>query len=430
MQTMRRGTWVRACVGVSLLTFSGVASAQGRGPGPFAGSFSISSATTVSVTSPMTVTEERSTRERLEIGAGSRSDASIQVTNDLGEHCTLSANRSGDSGITFGSGQRCTFTDSVRSMRMNFTLRSGSGSMSGDSISLSFNWSVASAGGFISVSGTATQRSSGRRTGGQAMADTPAPQPVAMPTPVMVAPSSEPAAIVAAPQPAITAVAPMMPMTGTTRRRPTTTTRRPTTTAAARPATVVVAPTPAPAPVVTAVTPTPVAAPASAWGAPSTAPATATNGAPASAWGAPAPATATPTVATGWNPMSTGFSPVTAETPGATVHPSGWILGPLLSGVAAAVPYAAQQVGAWGPQPAPAAPVTSVPWGSAQPTAPGSTWGTSGGGPGVVLGATGAPGAPSQGFGVNVSPNGVRPANLPSSAPSGGGPGIVFGASP
>lgn len=413
---MRRGTWVRTCVGLSLLTFSGVASAQGRGPGPFAGSFSISSNTTVAVTSPMTITEERSTRERLQITQGSRSDASIQVTNDLGEHCTLSANRSGDSGISFGSGQRCTFTDSVRNMRMNFTLRSGSGSMSGDSISLSFNWSVASAGGFISVSGSATQRSSGRRTGGQAVADTPAPQPVAMPTPVMVAPS-EPVAVVPVAQPGISAVAPMMPMTGpSTTRRPTTTARRPAPAAApVRTTTVAVAPAAAPVvatPPVVAAAP----APASAWGAPS--PATAPVGsAPASAWGPAVPSTAAPSspIASAWNSAPAGHTPVTAQTPGATVHPSGWILGPLLSSAAAAVPYAASQVGAWGSQVAPAA----QPWG-AQP----------GTGPGVVFGSTGSPGTPSQGFGVSVTPNGVRSTNLPSSAPPGGGPGIVFGASP
>jgi hypothetical protein len=433
---MRRGTWLQACIGVSALVYASGAAAQGRGPGPFAGSFSVASNTTVSVTSPMAITEERTTRERLEISQGSRTDLSVRVTNDLGEHCTLTANRSGDSSLSFGSGQRCTFTDSVRNMRMNFTLRSGSGSISGERLSLSFSWSVASNGGFMSVSGSASQRSSGNRTGGSAMADNAAPVEVAAPIavvaptyPAAVAPTY-PAAVEPIAEPV---VVPMMPMTGTPAR--TTSSRRPSTTASRprTPAPVAVVPTPV-------VTPPSAPAPSSAWGSPS--PAAATTGAPASAWGSPSPAPAasswtTPTVASGaWGAPSTGgtawgmpvgvLPPVDANTPGAVVLPSGWILGPLISSLASAAPVATQAVSAW------TTPQTSSPtsvgqsWGSPGPSQ-GGAWTPSAGGPGVVLGAPGA--APSQGFGVTVGPSPAAPNNPQNLRPAGSGPGLVFGAS-
>ena len=433
MQTMRRSTWVQACVGLAAVGFASSAAAQGRGPGPFAGSFTVSSSTTVSVTSPMAITEERTTRERLEISQGSRSDLNVQVTNDLGEHCTLTANRSGDSGLSFGSGQRCTFTDSVRNMRMNFTLRSGSGSISGDRLSLSFSWNVASNGGFLSVSGSASQHSAGSRTGGRAVADNVAPvvEPVAPMVPV--APSF-PAAVVPVSEPA---VAPMMPMTGTPTR---VTTRRTSTGSSSRPRATAPAPTPvvAPAPTPTVavapslpVAPAPSPAPAAAWGSPSPSP----QPAPAAAWGSPSPQpspvatswTTPPANATGWGAPSGAALPIDANTPGAVVLPSGWILGPLLSSVAAAVPVATQAVSSWStPQQPTMAPSVGVPWGS-QSSAPAATgWTPAPGGPGVVLGAPGA--APSQGFGVTVTPSSGRPMGPTTAPPGGTGPGLVFGA--
>ncbi|MDO9021409.1 MAG: hypothetical protein Q7V43_31060 [Myxococcales bacterium] len=441
---MRRGTWLQACIGVSALVYASGAAAQGRGPGPFAGSFSVASNTTVSVTSPMAITEERTTRERLEISQGSRTDLSVRVTNDLGEHCTLTANRSGDSSLSFGSGQRCTFTDSVRNMRMNFTLRSGSGSISGERLSLSFSWSVASNGGFLSVSGSASQRSSGNRTGGSAMADTAAPVEVAAPIAV-VAPSF-PAAVEPVAEPV---VAPMMPMSGTPARS--TSTRRPSTTAS-RPRTPAPVVAVVPTPVVTP-TPTPASAPASAWGSPSPTAATtgapasawgspsptaATTGAPASAWGSPSPSSApaasswtTPTVASGaWGAPATGGAawgtPIDANTPGAVVLPSGWILGPLVSSLASAAPVANQAVSAWTTPQASSPSSVGQSWGSPSPSQ-GGAWTPSAGGPGVVLGAPGA--APSQGFGVTVGPSPSAPGNPQSLRPAGSGPGLVFGAS-
>ncbi|MDP3216789.1 MAG: hypothetical protein Q8S73_21950 [Deltaproteobacteria bacterium] len=407
---MRRGTWLQACIGVSALVYASGAAAQGRGPGPFAGSFSVASNTTVSVTSPMAITEERTTRERLEISQGSRTDLSVRVTNDLGEHCTLTANRSGDSSLSFGSGQRCTFTDSVRNMRMNFTLRSGSGSISGERLSLSFSWSVASNGGFLSVSGSASQRSSGNRTGGSAMADTAAPVEVAAPIAV-VAPSF-PAAVEPVAEPV---VAPMMPMSGTPARS--TSTRRPSTTAS-RPRTPAPVVAVVPTPVVTP-TPTPASAPASAWGSPSPSSAPA-----ASSW-------TTPTVASGaWGAPATGGAawgtPIDANTPGAVVLPSGWILGPLVSSLASAAPVANQAVSAWTTPQASSPSSVGQSWGSPSPSQ-GGAWTPSAGGPGVVLGAPGA--APSQGFGVTVGPSPSAPGNPQSLRPAGSGPGLVFGAS-
>lgn len=380
--------------------------------GPFAGSFSVSSSTTVSVTSPMAITEERTTRERLEISQGSRSDLSVQVTNDIGEHCTLTANRSGDSGLSFGSGQRCTFTDSVRNMRMNFTLRSGSGSISGDRLSLSFSWNVASNGGFLSVSGSASQHSAGSRTGGRAVADNAAPSvepvaPIAPSFPAAVVPVSEPA------------VAPMMPMTGTPTRI---TTRRTSSGSSSRTRATATAPTPvvAPAPTVAVapslpVAPAPSSAPSAAWGSPSPQPAPV-----ATSW------TSAPATATGWGAPSSASLPIDANTPGAVILPSGWILGPLLSSLAAAVPVATQAVSLWSAQQPTIAPSVGVPWGS-QSSAPAATGWTPGpGGPGVVLGAPGA--APSQGFGVTVTPSSGRPMGPTTAPPGGTGPGLVFGA--
>ena len=420
---MRRRTWGQACIGLSALAFAGGAAAQSRGPGPFAGSFSVASNTTVSVTSPMAITEERTTRERLEIGQGSRADVNVQVTNDLGEHCTLTANRSGSAGLLFGAGQHCTFTDSVRNMRMNFTLRSGTGSVAGDSLSLSFSWNVASNGGFLSIAGSASQRSSGRRTGGRALADTnAAPSPEASPMPVS---PTNPVAVVPAAQPAIV-VAPMMPMTGTptrsSSRHASSTTHPHATASAATPPTAVIPPTPV---VPVAVQPS---APASAWGSPTAAPS-----APASAWGSPTAAplptagandcATAPATTNGWTTPQSMPLPIDANTPGAIVHSSGWILGPLFSGVAAAVPMAAQAVNAWTAQaPAPPQPAGTA-WGP-QPGAVGNGWAS---GPGVVLGAP-ATNSP-QGFGVTITPSPARPIASPVPPANPGGPGIVFGAS-
>lgn len=419
MQAMRRRTWVQACIGLASLGFASGAMAQGRGPGPFAGSFSLTSSTTVSVTSPMAITEDRTTRERLEISQGSRSDMSLLVTNDLGERCTLTADRSGSSGLSFGSGQRCTFTDSVRNMRMNFTLRSGSGSISGNRISLSFSWSVASNGGFLSVAGTASQHSSGSRTGGSARADNDA-HPVEPVAPIAPEAPSYPVALAPVAEPA---AAPMMPMSGTPTRS---TSRRSSTTRSRTRSAATTAP-------VVAVVPTPAVAPA-----PTVAPTPTVTSAPASAWGSPSPAPSTPTVATSWTTPRASASdwgapssvplPISASTPGAVVLPSGWIIGPLLSSAVAAVQPASQAVSAWTtpqPQVAPSQPV-GVAWGSQPSTPTSSGWTPSPGGPGVVLGAPGV--APSQGFGVTVTPSPVRQ-SAPTVAPSGGGPAIVFGAS-
>jgi redox-sensitive bicupin YhaK (pirin superfamily) len=69
------------------------------------------------------------------------------------------------------------------------------------SIGAAFSWSVASNGGFLSVSGSASQRSSGNRTGGAAMADNAAPAEAASPVavvaptfPAAVEPIAEPVA--------------------------------------------------------------------------------------------------------------------------------------------------------------------------------------------------------------------------------------------
>jgi hypothetical protein len=424
---MRRGTWLQAYVGASALAFASGAAAQGRGPGPFAGSFSVASNTTVSVTSPMAITEERTTRERLEIGQGSRADASIQVTNDLGEHCTLSANRSGAAGLAFGSGQHCTFTDSVRNMRMNFTLRSGTGSISGDSLNLNFSWSVSSDGGFLSIAGSAAQRSSGRRTGGHAVADQNATPSVEVPTPVLAVAPSFPAAVVPVAEPP---VVPMMPMTGTPAR---TTSHHPST-APARPHN----PSAAPSPVVTApvaaapspVAPPPATAPATAWGSPSpsapmpSAPASPAWSPPTDRWNAgPAPS-AVGSAAPTWGTPS-GRVPIDANTPGSVVLSSGWILGPLYSIASSAVPAVAQVVNGWTNQAPAPAPTVGVPWNASTSPANGA-WAPSAGGPGVVLG--GSTTAPSQGFGVTVNPSPSRTRAPQGVAP--GGPGIVFSASP
>ena len=411
---MRRPTWGQACFGLSALAFASGAAAQSRGPGPFAGTFSVASNTTVSVTSPMAITEERTTRERLQIGQGSRSDVDVQVTNDLGEHCTLTANRSGTAGLLFGAGQRCTFTDSVRNMRMNFTLRSGTGSVAGESLTLSFNWSVASDGGFLSIAGSASQRSSGRRTGGRAIADANA-APTA--TPATVAPAVEPAIV----------VAPMMPMTGTPTRSSSRHSSSRTHHHATASTTTHLAPVIPPRSVVPVVAPA--SAPASAWGSPTVA---SQPSAPASAWGSPTVASppaarsndcaTAPAMANGWTTPSRMPTSIDANTPGAVVHSSGWILGPLFAyAAAAAVPMATQAVNAWTTQ-APASPQPTGPAWGAQPAAVNNGRAS---GPGVVLGAPAT--NPSQGFGVTLGPSPVRPSASPMPPASPGAPGIVFG---
>lgn len=172
---------------VSLLALPAISAAQSRGPGAFAGTFSISSSSTVNVTSPITTTESRSTHEHLEVRGGSGSDMVFVVTNTLGDRCTLNANLTGATSLSMPGGQHCTMTDAERGMRLNLTLRSGSGSISGNSLSLSMQWAVASGSGLFAVTGSLSQRSSGSRTGGG-----PAPvevaQPVAAPAPVAVAP--------------------------------------------------------------------------------------------------------------------------------------------------------------------------------------------------------------------------------------------------
>jgi hypothetical protein len=180
-------------VGVLLLVAS-PAAAQRRGPGLFAGTFSVTSNTTVSVTSPITTTESRVTHERAEVRAGSRGDLAIHVTNERGERCVLEGNLSSETSVSLLGGQRCAMTDPVRNLRMNLTLRSGSGSISGSHLSLRMSWGVATSAGFIDVTGTASQETAGNRTGGGPVVAAPT-QPVGavpmvapQPTPVVMAP--------------------------------------------------------------------------------------------------------------------------------------------------------------------------------------------------------------------------------------------------
>lgn len=185
-----------------LLLVASPAAAQHRGPGLFAGTFSVTSNTTVSVTSPITTTESRVTHERAEVRAGSRGDLAIHVTNERGERCVLEGNLSSETSVTLLNGQRCTMTDPVRNLRMNLSLRSGSGSISGAHLSLRLSWGVTTSAGFIDVLGTASQETSGTRTGGGPVIAAPvaptapaATPMIAQPTPVVIAPQVQPASL-------------------------------------------------------------------------------------------------------------------------------------------------------------------------------------------------------------------------------------------
>jgi hypothetical protein len=177
---------------VALLLLGAPAAAQRRGPGLFAGTFAVTSNTTVTVTSPISTTESRVTHERAEVRSGSRADMAIHVTNERGERCVLEGNQSGDTSVTLLSGQHCAMTDPVRNLRMNLTLRSGSGSISGSHLSLRMSWGVATNAGFIDVVGTASQETAGSRTGGGPVAAPPVAAP-SEPTPMVIAAPMQPA---------------------------------------------------------------------------------------------------------------------------------------------------------------------------------------------------------------------------------------------
>ena len=152
---------------------------SGTGPGPFAGVWTVSSNTEVSVTTPVLRTETRQTRERVAVSPGAGSDLHLDVTNERGESCRLQANRSGTN-LTFPAAQQCFFTDPVQGIAFAFTLQRGTGAVRGATLSLDFSWTVFANIG-MAINGTAVQRSTG------AMGDmAPVAQPMmpgAMPAP-------------------------------------------------------------------------------------------------------------------------------------------------------------------------------------------------------------------------------------------------------
>ncbi|MEZ4406953.1 MAG: hypothetical protein R3A52_10805 [Polyangiales bacterium] len=245
------------------LSVPSVAAAQQRGPGLFEGSYSISSTTTVSVTSPISTTEQRVTRERLVVRPTSGADLVLDVTNERGEQCHLRGNRTADDRFTLLAGQRCTMTDAVRDLRMNLTLRSGSGSISGDRISIQVNWGVATTAAFMNVSGTASQRTAGRRTGGGPAVAAPTPAPAPAPAPVVVAPAPQVAAPVVAPATGMLPIAPLADASSRSRRGSASRASSPVAASPVAPPSAPLASSP-----VTALSPTPSVAPASTGAAP------------------------------------------------------------------------------------------------------------------------------------------------------------------
>ncbi|MBI5514886.1 MAG: hypothetical protein HY909_14015 [Deltaproteobacteria bacterium] len=171
---------VSASVGLVVVLGASGALGQGRGIGPFAGTYALASATTVTVTSPISQTESRTTRERLSVEPVSGADMVFVVTNDLGDRCALNANRTGESTVQFPQGQPCAMTDNVRNMQLSLTLQTGSGSLQGDTLSLEFTWNVSATVMLMPVVGAAAQRSTGRRG---AVAQAPAAQPAQVPQP-------------------------------------------------------------------------------------------------------------------------------------------------------------------------------------------------------------------------------------------------------
>ena len=82
----------------ALVLFAAPAAAQ-RGPGAFAGTYSVTSNTTVNVTSPISTTESRTTHERAEARPGSRADLAFHVSNSRGDRCVLEGNLSGANAV-------------------------------------------------------------------------------------------------------------------------------------------------------------------------------------------------------------------------------------------------------------------------------------------------------------------------------------------
>lgn len=378
------------------LTFAvpSLAAAQSHGPGPLVGNYTVTSNTTVTVTSPMATTEQRVTHERLTVQAVSDADLLLDVTNDRGERCRLRGDRNGQR-FTLRSGQRCTMTDPQRNIAMNLTLRSGSGSLSGENLSIRLSWSVASHVAFMDVTGTAAQHTSGRRTGGgPPTAVAAAPSPSSAPSPLPIVPMETETS------PVMPTSSARAPSSGSTARRVTRQpTSRPTSTdTAPLPSTGLLAPTspPAAAPAgqpttpawSTATNPTvsPTLAPAP-WAPPSTAPiATAPTiaaprpAAPTSAPTAPVPAVLSPSGPGIVFLPNQGFSPTAPNLGG---PPQAWsVTGP--GGWGASVPYF--------PVRQPTLPTLTAPWSAPTPntTRPGQRP-PSATGPAIIL----APGTAS-----------------------------------
>ncbi len=241
--------------GVMLLLGAGRAEAQ---VADFTGNYTVTSNTTVNVTSPLNTSETRTTRERAAVQQNG-SAVTFRVTNDRNEVCNLQATSDGAS-LSFGPGQRCAMTDPVHNIVMQLTLRRGTGSLRGNSLSLNLSWD-ASSGGMFAISGTASQRVSGQRPNAPASA---VAAPAVVQTPVAVAP------VPVAPMEVPVAVAPTVdvaPASGRSSRRSRSGSRTaPTVAAPAAPvvaAAPAVAPAPAPAPEPAAPEPPPLL-----WGTP------------------------------------------------------------------------------------------------------------------------------------------------------------------
>jgi hypothetical protein len=125
--------------------------------------YHVTSSTTVNITSPLSVTEERNTTSRVTVTTDAAANVTFDIHSTNGDVCLLHARLTAAQQLEFLPGDRCSVTDDVHHITLRVTVVDGTGTISRDALALQIHWSVSGQVFFASIGGTATQTSSGRR---------------------------------------------------------------------------------------------------------------------------------------------------------------------------------------------------------------------------------------------------------------------------
>ena len=122
----------------------------------FAGAYSYTASYTMTLTSPQKQTLTQSDEGSLTISPSKKSGFVLTFTAK-GETCQITASRSGKTGLKVPAGQTCSMEDADRAADLTFAVTSGSGTLTGESLTMTLAWKLSGTVGGAAISGRATE---------------------------------------------------------------------------------------------------------------------------------------------------------------------------------------------------------------------------------------------------------------------------------